>query len=150
MSDDMEILKSAGFNLDVLSPEQQEAVSRLSRDELETLAHPEGFPETSAFDVGGAPSSRSVGSRVATGPVRVIHSPAELTRFLAEPGAYDDAEKVKEVVARHGEAKDRAAALFEEWADLEMRIASRVARQLGWEQHAVDHDRYRRIDVPDL
>lgn len=38
MSDDMEILKSAGFNLDVLSPEQQEAVSRLSRDELETLA----------------------------------------------------------------------------------------------------------------
>ncbi len=47
---------------------------------------------------------------------------AELTRALADPHAYDDPEKVKEVVARHGEAKDRAAALFEEWADLETRI----------------------------
>ena len=47
---------------------------------------------------------------------------AELTRALADPHAYDDPEKVKEVVARHGEAKDRAAALFEEWEDLETRI----------------------------
>jgi ATP-binding cassette, subfamily F, member 3 len=47
---------------------------------------------------------------------------AELTRVLADPQAYDDPEKVKEVVAQHGEAKDRAAALFEEWADLETKI----------------------------
>jgi ATP-binding cassette subfamily F protein 3 len=53
---------------------------------------------------------------------------AELTRWLAEPGAYDDAEKVKEVVARHGEAKDRAAALFEEWAELETRIETIAAK----------------------
>jgi hypothetical protein len=38
MSDDLEILKSAGFNLDELSPEQVDAVGNLSRDELETLA----------------------------------------------------------------------------------------------------------------
>jgi MFS family permease len=38
MSDDLDILKSAGFNLDVLSAQEQEAVSNLSRDELETLA----------------------------------------------------------------------------------------------------------------
>ena len=31
---DMDILKSAGFNLDDLSPEQVEAVGTLSRDEL--------------------------------------------------------------------------------------------------------------------
>lgn len=37
MSDDLEILKSAGFNLDALSPEQLAAVRNLSRDELETL-----------------------------------------------------------------------------------------------------------------
>jgi predicted MFS family arabinose efflux permease len=35
---DLDILKSAGFNLDELSPEQVEAVGNLSRDELETLA----------------------------------------------------------------------------------------------------------------
>ena len=38
MSDDLDILKSAGFNLDVLSAQEQEAVGNLSRDELETLA----------------------------------------------------------------------------------------------------------------
>ena len=53
---------------------------------------------------------------------------AELTRALADPQAYDDAQKVKEVVARHGEAKDRAATLFEEWADLQMRIESITAK----------------------
>ena len=55
---------------------------------------------------------------------------AELTRLLADPHAYDDPEKVKEVVAQHGEAKDRATTLFEEWADLETkieRIAGKVA-----------------------
>ena len=52
---------------------------------------------------------------------------AELTRALADPAAYDDPEAVKAVVARHGEAKDRAAALFEEWADLETRIEKATA-----------------------
>ena len=47
---------------------------------------------------------------------------AELTRTLADPAVYDDADKVKVLVTQHGEAKDRAAALFEEWADLESRI----------------------------
>ena len=53
---------------------------------------------------------------------------AELTRALADPHAYDDPERVKEVVARHGEAKDRAAALFEEWAELESRIEAITAK----------------------
>ena len=53
---------------------------------------------------------------------------AELTRTLADPGAYDDPEKVKEIVAKHGAAKDRATALFEEWADLESRIEQITAR----------------------
>jgi MFS family permease len=35
---DLDILKSAGFNLDELSPDQVEAVGNLSNDELETLA----------------------------------------------------------------------------------------------------------------
>ncbi len=53
---------------------------------------------------------------------------AELTRQLAEPGAYDDAERVKQLVAGHGEAKDRAAALFEQWAELETRIEAITAK----------------------
>ena len=55
---------------------------------------------------------------------------AELTRALADPGAYDDPEAVKELVARHGEAKDRAATLFEEWADLQTRI-EKIAASVG-------------------
>ena len=47
---------------------------------------------------------------------------AELNRVLADPAVYEDAEQVKELVARHSSAKDRAASLFEEWADLESRI----------------------------
>lgn len=35
---DLDILKSAGFDLDELSADQVEAVEELSRDELETLA----------------------------------------------------------------------------------------------------------------
>ncbi|MPZ72734.1 MAG: ATP-binding cassette domain-containing protein [Nitriliruptorales bacterium] len=52
---------------------------------------------------------------------------AELTRALADPAAYGDPEAVKTLVARHVEAKDRAAALFEEWAELETRIEKVVA-----------------------
>ena len=55
---------------------------------------------------------------------------AELTRALADSGAYDDPEAVKELVARHGEAKDRAATLFEEWADLQTKI-EKIAASVG-------------------
>ena len=53
---------------------------------------------------------------------------AELTRTLADPQVYEDAEKVKAMVTAHGEAKDRAAALFEEWADLESQVEAISAR----------------------
>ena len=38
MSDDLDVLKSAGFNIDECSPEEQAALANLSRDEMETLA----------------------------------------------------------------------------------------------------------------
>jgi ATP-binding cassette, subfamily F, member 3 len=44
---------------------------------------------------------------------------AELNRTLADPDVYADAERVKELVARHNAAKDRSAALMEEWERLE-------------------------------
>ena len=47
---------------------------------------------------------------------------AELNRVLADPAIYEDGEKVKELVAAHAAAKDRAAALFDQWADVESRI----------------------------
>ena len=40
---------------------------------------------------------------------------SELQRQLAEPDAYDDNEKVQDLVRRHGEAKDRASALMDQW-----------------------------------
>jgi predicted nucleic acid-binding Zn-ribbon protein len=40
---------------------------------------------------------------------------ATLTRQLADPALYDDADKVAELVARHGVVKDRAASLYEAW-----------------------------------
>ena len=40
---------------------------------------------------------------------------ADLTRTLADPDIYDEAERVRELVTRHGEAKDRAARLLDEW-----------------------------------
>jgi ATP-binding cassette, subfamily F, member 3 len=40
---------------------------------------------------------------------------AELTRTLADPDIYADGERVKDLVARHGAAKDEAAALLGRW-----------------------------------
>jgi ATP-binding cassette, subfamily F, member 3 len=40
---------------------------------------------------------------------------ADLTRQLGDPDVYEDAERVKRLVADHGQAKDRAAALMERW-----------------------------------
>jgi ATP-binding cassette subfamily F protein 3 len=53
---------------------------------------------------------------------------AELTRALAEPAIYDDPEKVKEVVARHNAAKDRAARLTGEWERLYEAVETATAR----------------------
>ncbi len=52
---------------------------------------------------------------------------AELTRALAEPSLYDDAEKVTEVVRRHGEAKDVAALLSDRW----LQLSEQVERAAG-------------------
>jgi ATP-binding cassette, subfamily F, member 3 len=46
---------------------------------------------------------------------RVESRVAELTRQLGDPAVYEDGERVKALVAEHGAAKDRAAALMEEW-----------------------------------
>jgi ATP-binding cassette, subfamily F, member 3 len=40
---------------------------------------------------------------------------AELTRELADPAVYEDGERVRDLVARHGAAKDRAEALMQRW-----------------------------------
>ena len=46
---------------------------------------------------------------------RVEGEIAELTRTLADPDLYADGARVKGLVARHGAAKDEAAALLEAW-----------------------------------
>nr|MBA2530208.1 hypothetical protein [Euzebyales bacterium] len=53
---------------------------------------------------------------------------ADLTRTLADPAVYDDAEQVKQVVATHNVAKDRAAELFAEWERLSTRLEAAEAR----------------------
>ena len=53
---------------------------------------------------------------------------AELTREMADPDSYGEAEQVRELVGRHGAAKDRAAELFEEWARLSSAIEQETAR----------------------
>jgi ATP-binding cassette subfamily F protein 3 len=47
---------------------------------------------------------------------------AALTRNLAEPSLYEDPDKAREVAARHDAAKDRAAALLDEWVRLSERV----------------------------
>ncbi len=47
---------------------------------------------------------------------------AELTRMLADPSIYADGERVKELVARHNAAKDRAAQLTDEWERLTLEL----------------------------
>ena len=51
----------------------------------------------------------------------------ELQAKLADPAVYDDAQKVKELVAEHDEAKDAAAQLMTEWeqASEALEVASR-------------------------
>ncbi|HEY8340693.1 MAG TPA: ABC-F family ATP-binding cassette domain-containing protein [Egibacteraceae bacterium] len=52
---------------------------------------------------------------------------AELTRALADPEVYGDGERVKELVAAHGAAKDRAAALFADWERLSLAVEEAAA-----------------------
>ncbi|MBK6668484.1 MAG: hypothetical protein IPG46_01940 [Actinobacteria bacterium] len=49
---------------------------------------------------------------------------AELNRQLADPEVYGDPERVAELSKTFGLAKDRAAALMDEWTDASMRLES--------------------------
>ncbi|MBW3662802.1 MAG: ABC-F family ATP-binding cassette domain-containing protein [Actinobacteria bacterium] len=53
---------------------------------------------------------------------------ADLTRELADPDVYADGARVKELVRRQGEAKDRAAALMEQWEDASVALEEATAR----------------------
>jgi ATP-binding cassette subfamily F protein 3 len=53
---------------------------------------------------------------------------ADITRELADPGVYQDNERVKELVAAHEGAKDRAAQLFVEWERLATALDDATAR----------------------
>jgi ATP-binding cassette, subfamily F, member 3 len=53
---------------------------------------------------------------------------AELTRRLADPAAYEDAERVKELVSAHNAAKDRAAELMVQWEGLYQSVEAVTAR----------------------
>ncbi len=55
---------------------------------------------------------------------------AELNRQLADPGVYDDEVKVKELVAAHAEAKDRASELMSSWETAQGAL-ERAERQHG-------------------
>ena len=47
---------------------------------------------------------------------------ADMQAQLADPAVYEDSEKVKELVAAHDAAKDRAAQLMTEWEDATMAL----------------------------
>jgi ATP-binding cassette, subfamily F, member 3 len=47
---------------------------------------------------------------------------AELTRQLADPGVYEDGERVKALVTEHGAAKDRAASLLDAWEEAQLAL----------------------------
>ena len=47
---------------------------------------------------------------------------AELTRALADPAVYEDGARVRDLVARHGAAKDRAATLLDGWEGAQLAL----------------------------
>jgi ATP-binding cassette, subfamily F, member 3 len=59
---------------------------------------------------------------------RVEAEIAELNRALADPGLYDDAARVKDLAQRHSAAKDRAAALTDDWERLSLRLEDATER----------------------
>ncbi len=52
---------------------------------------------------------------------------AQLTRRLADPAVYEDAARVKELVAAHGTAKDRAAGLMDRWERAQLALEAAEA-----------------------
>ncbi|MDX1659200.1 MAG: ABC-F family ATP-binding cassette domain-containing protein [Nitriliruptorales bacterium] len=53
---------------------------------------------------------------------------AELTRQLADPAVYEDDDRVKELVNQHGQAKDRAAELLEQWERVQLQLEAAERR----------------------
>ncbi len=47
---------------------------------------------------------------------------AELNRVLADPATYEDSARVRDLVATHAQAKDRAAALFDRWERVQLAL----------------------------
>jgi ATP-binding cassette, subfamily F, member 3 len=100
-----------------------------SRAPASTSAAPAGRPEPSA--PGGARrneqhrATRSLRQRVSRLEAevgRIEDELAELTRQLGDPDVYGDPERVAELVARHDDAKDRAAALYADWERAELEL----------------------------
>jgi ATP-binding cassette, subfamily F, member 3 len=56
---------------------------------------------------------------------------AMLTRKLADPEVYTDGSDVKALVARHGEAKDRAASLLDRWERAQLALEEAEASVAG-------------------
>ncbi|GGI09553.1 ribosomal protection-like ABC-F family protein [Egicoccus halophilus] len=61
-------------------------------------------------------------ARVEKELARVEARVAELTRELADPDVYADGNRVKGLVAEHGQAKDRASDLMTAWEDAQTRL----------------------------
>jgi ATP-binding cassette subfamily F protein 3 len=59
---------------------------------------------------------------------RVESTVADLQRQLAEPDLYQDHERVRQLVAAHDEAKDRAALLTEQWLEVHNALERAEAR----------------------
>jgi ATP-binding cassette subfamily F protein 3 len=59
---------------------------------------------------------------------RVESTVADLQRQLAEPEIYQDHERVRQLVAAHDEAKDRAALLTEQWLEVHSALERAEAR----------------------
>ncbi|MEZ5321095.1 MAG: ABC transporter C-terminal domain-containing protein [Microthrixaceae bacterium] len=53
---------------------------------------------------------------------------AELTRRLAEPDAFADSDQGRELAERFGKAKDRSAALMEQWTEASMAVEAASER----------------------
>jgi ATP-binding cassette, subfamily F, member 3 len=67
---------------------------------------------------------------------------AQLTRELADPGVYQDAERVKRLVAEHGQAKDRSTTLFTRWEAAQLTL-----EEAELDVAAVSDERERTSDV---
>ncbi|MEZ5260406.1 MAG: ATP-binding cassette domain-containing protein [Acidimicrobiales bacterium] len=71
---------------------------------------------------------RSKVDRVEKQLARAEAEVADLQRQLADPGLYEDAEKVKGLVELHNAAKDRASALMDDWTDAQLALEEAASR----------------------